>query len=303
MEEKKKSRLPIIAALIFFAVLAALYVYVFVLPGIDDTKNQGDVVRYAKVQDQAQAKCIVARNETVYSSGGPGSVSYYAAEGVKTRGGAKVADVYSPDGPRSFYINQTGFISYFLDGYESVFDPENFRSLDPDQIAELKDIVPKADKPAEVDADVPIYKYVASDSWYLIINVPDQNKGRYSQAQKITIELSDGSTFPAVITDIINGQQHQLAIASVSRYYEKFCELRTIEASIISSVTEGLIVPTSAITTNGENVGVYVLGLDGNYSFKTIEILMEKDQQTLIRDGGSVKLYDEVLKDARDFQP
>ncbi len=302
MEEKKKSRLPIIAALVFFAVLAGLYVYIFVLPGMDDPKIQGSVVRYAIVQDQAQAKCIVAREETVYTSGGPGSVSYYSAEGVKSRGGSKVADVYGTNSLHSFFTKKTGFISYYLDGYESVFEPSKLSSLDPDQIAELEDITPKADKPAEVNGDVPIYKFISSDTWYVIITVPDQSKGKYSQAQKITIRFPDGTELPAVISDIINGQKHQLAIASVNRYYEKFCQLRTVEADIISSVIEGLLLPTSAITTNGENVGVYVLGLDGDYSFKPIEILLEKDQETLIADGGSVKLYDEVLKDASNYQ-
>ncbi len=302
MEEKKKSRLPVIAALIFFVVLAGLYVYIYVLPGMDDSKNQGDVVRYAKVQDQAQAKCIAARSETVYSSGGPGSVSYYSAEGAKTRVGSKVADVYGPGGPRSFYTSSTGFISYYLDGYETYFAPESFGSLDPDELAELDDIIPKSDKPSAVEDDVPIYKFIGSDTWYLLIIVPAQDRGKYSPTQKITVELSDGVSLPAVITSVINGTRHQLAVASISRYYEKFCEIRTTEATIISSVIEGLVVPTSAVTTDGENVGVYVLGLDGEYSFKPIEILMERDQDTLISDGGSVKLYDEVLKDARNYQ-
>ena len=302
MEEKKKSRLPIIAALIFLVVLAGLYVYIYVLPGMDETKVKGDVVRYAKVQDQAQAKCIVARNETVYSSTISGSVSYYSGEGVKTRGGAKVADIYGAGGQQSFYTSQTGMISYYLDGYESVFDPSTLGSLNADEVAEMEDIIPKADKPADVDADVPIFKFIGSDTWYLVIIVPDQSKGKYSPTQKITVEMSDGTLLPAVINRVVNGQDHQLAIASISRYYEKFCQIRTIEASIITSETEGLLVPTSAITTNGENIGVYVLGLDGEYSFKTIEILMERDQDTLIADGGQVKLYDEVLRDASNYQ-
>ena len=49
-------------------------------------------------------------------------------------------------------------------------------------------------------------------------------------------------------------------------------------------------------------MGVYVLGLDSDYYFRPIEILISGENETLIADGGSVKLYDEVLTDARDYQ-
>ena len=75
-----------------------------------------------------------------------------------------------------------------------------------------------------------------------------------------------------------------------------------MQAKIISSETEGLLVPTDAITTNGENFGVYVMGLDGKYSLRTIEVLIEGETETLIASGGAVKLYDEVLKDARNYK-
>ena len=302
MEEKKKSRLPLIAALIFFLVLAGIYVYLYVLPGMDDTSTQSAVVRYAEVRDQAEANCIVARSETVYSSGGPGSVSYYAAEGTKTRVGTIIADVYGSSGRQSYYAPQTGFVSYYLDGYEKQFDPAAFASLDPDEIAELESITPESERPAEVDSDTAIFKFITSDTWYVLIIVPEERAGSYSPNQSITLQFSDGHEVPGVISSIVEGQSHQLAVASVSRYYDAFCTLRSAQVNVISSITEGLLVPTSAITTNGENWGVLVLGLDGEYSFKPIDILISGENETLISPDGQVKLYDEVLKDAKNYQ-
>ena len=302
MEEKKKSRLPIIAALIFFVVLAGIYVYLYVLPDMDDTKDQSTVVRYAKVQDQAVAKCIVARSETVYSSGGPGSVSYYAEEGTKIRVGTIIADAYGSSGRQSYYAPKTGFISYYLDGYEEMFDPSAFSSLDPDEVAQLDTITPKSEKPAAADSDVPIFKFIDSDTWYVLIIVPEEERDRFAPQQNVTLQFTEEASVPAVISLIVNGEKHQLAVASVSRYYDKFLSLRSAELTVISSVTEGLVVPTGAIATNGENMGVYVLGLDSDYYFRPIEILISGENETLIADGGSVNLYDEVLTDARDYQ-
>ena len=78
MEEKKKSRLPLIAIIVFVMVLVALYAYLYILPGIKDSRKESSVVYYVRVQDQKKSQCIVLRNEAAVSSGGAGSVSYFA---------------------------------------------------------------------------------------------------------------------------------------------------------------------------------------------------------------------------------
>ena len=302
MEEKKKSRLPVIVALAFVLVLAGLYIYLYIFPDIGGSRLRSVVVNFAQVQEQARARCIVARKETVFSSGGAGSVSYYIEEGHKTRVGILVADVYSGGQKKSFYTSATGTVSYFLDGQEAVFAPDKLAQLDPDEVADMDKITPESEKPKEVEEDTPIFKQVNSDIWYVVIVVTKDEKGSYKAGQEITVKFNDTDQVPATVTQIVDGKEHQLAIAKVTRYYDKFCQLRTVDATIITSVTDGLLVPSSALTTNGENVGVYVLGLDGKYSFKAVEILIEGDTDTLIADGGAVKQYDEVLKDARNYK-
>ena len=299
MEEKKKSRLPVFLIVVFILVLAALYVYLYILPDIDDSRIQSVIVRYAQVQEQAQAKCIVARDETVFTSGGAGSVSYYIDEGSKTRRGTKIADVYGTSRV-SITAPSTGTVSYYLDGLEEELSPSAFSQLDVDKIASMSKTEPKSEKHSEVTKDEPIFKLIKSDTWYVLIIIGEDQKDVYTQGQSITVRFEDGADLPAKIDSVLEGSKNRIAVASISRYYEKFAQLRSVDCTIVTSVTDGLLIPTTAITTNGENVGVYVLGLDGNYSFKAIEILIEGDTDTLIADGGPVKLYDEVLKDARD---
>ena len=300
MEENKKSRLPVFLIIVFILVLAGLYVYLYILPDIDDSRIQSVVVRYAQVQEQAQAKCIVARDETVYTSGGAGSVSYYIEEGAKTRKGTKIADIYG-ETKRNIIAGSTGTVSYYLDGLEETLSPSGFDALDVDEIASMKKTEPKVSKPSDVTKDEPLLKVVNSDTWYVLIIIDEENSNTYSEGQKITVKFSDGAELPANVIKILEGSKSRIAVASIFRYYDKSVQMRSVDCTVITRVTEGLLIPTTAITTNGENVGVYVLGLDGNYSFKAIEILIEGDTDTLIAEGGAVKLYDEVLKDARDY--
>ncbi len=301
MEENKKSRLPVILVIVFILVLAALYVYLYLLPQIRGSSTENYIVSYARIRESADLKCIVARNELVYTSGGAGSVTYYVEEGAKTRKTARIADVYSGN-KQSFYAQHTGFVTYFIDGYEEQFQPDSFESLDPDELAEIKDIVPKSEKPEKVEEDKALFKLIDSDTWYVLIIVPQERKREYSAGQSLTVEFSDGASVPSRVSYIKDGQKYQLVVTQITRWYDKQLQIRTTNAKIISSETEGLLIPSAAITTNGENFGVYVMGLDEKYTFKPIEVLIEGDTETLIASGGAVKLYDEVLKDARKYK-
>ena len=302
MEENKKSRLPVILVAVFVLLLVALYVYLYLIPEISGSMTETSVVSYARIQAQAKSKCILAREEGVTTSGGRGTVSYYVEEGAKTRKGTKVADVYSGGNKKSLTASSTGIISYYLDGYEDYFNPVSFAELSADEVAALDDIKPDEGKPASVDSNEPLFKQINANELYVIVIADISQKDVYNIGQSLTVEFDKDNSVPAEVIRINEGEKHMLVFAQVERYYEGFARQRTVTANIISSTTEGLLVPTAAITTNGENYGVLVLDTNGDYVFRSITILIEGPEETLIADGGAVKLYDEVLKDARDYQ-
>ena len=302
MEEKKKSRLPLIAIIIFVLVLAALYAYLYILPGIKDSRTERSVVYYTRIQDQKESMCVVLRKEQVVNSGGAGSVSYFAEEGVKARKRTKIADVYTGGERRSLTAPATGFLSFYLDGYEEMLDPDLFAELDITEIAGTKFADPEGNRPSDVDGDVPVFKIVSSDVWYVLIIEPLTSASEYSLGSSLSIVFPDGTAVPAVVDSFRDDGSYRAFLASVSRYYEKSPQIRSFTGKVISSVYEGLMVQTDSIATNGENIGVYVLGLDGEYSFRSIEIIKETPDGILIQDGGNVKQYDEVLNDARNYK-
>lgn len=301
MEEKKKSRLPLIAIILFVILLVALYAYLYILPGIKDSRTESSVVYYTRVQDQKKSQCIVLRKEEVVNSGGAGSISYFAEEGVKARKRTKIADVYSSDVRNSLTAPATGFLSFYLDGYEAELDPDLFPEMDITAIAGTKYEEPKNERPDSVDGDVPLFKIVSSDIWYVLIIEPLASASEYALGSSLSIELPDGTLVPAVVDSFREDGEYRAFLAAVSRYYDKSAQIRSFEGNVISSVYEGLMIPTDSIATNGENIGVYVIGLDGDYTFKPIEIITRTADGILIQDGGSVKQYDEVLNDARNY--
>ena len=302
MEENKRSRTPVILIIIFVLVLAALYAYLYLLPGISDSKSKTVVVNYATIQMFSENKCIVCRTEKVYRTEHAGSVSYYSKEGEKTRQGTMVADIYSAAGRESINAETTGIVSFFIDDYEEYFDPAEFETLDPDEVAKLGEITPKSVKRDEAESDDIVFKLVTSDVWHMIIMFRPEEKDQLKIGQSIIIELESGERFPAVISAVNENKNNVLFLADISTYYEKSAQIRSVEAKIIRTEKSGLLVPSSAITSNGENIGVYVLGVDGDYTFKDIEIIIETGEDTLIEEDGNVKLYDEVLKNAGSYK-
>ena len=302
MEEKKKSRLPLIAIICFVLVLVALYAYLYILPGIKDSRAESSVVYFARVQDQKKSRCVVLRKEEVVSSGGSGSVSYFVEEGVKARKRTKIADVYTGSQRNALTAPATGFVSYYLDGHEAELDPDMFGELDIAAIADAKYEEPVSSRPSSVDGDVPVFKIVSRDVWYVLVTEHLSSASEYALGSTLSVEFPDGTVVPGTVENFREDGEYRAFLISFIRYYDKSAQIRSFDGNVISSVYEGLLVPKDSLATNGENFGVYVLGLGGEYTFKAVEVITETPDGILIQDGGSVKQYDEVLNDARNYK-
>ncbi|MBR0130102.1 MAG: hypothetical protein IJM08_02205, partial [Firmicutes bacterium] len=110
------------------------------------------------------------------------------------------------------------------------------------------------------------------------------------------------------VTEYYDKDDHRLVIIRISRYYENFAKLRYTRLKLLTQNYEGLVVPNSAISwqeiqAEGESAsslkpGVYVQSINGEYSFKTIDIIVSTDSETLIKTDGNVRIYDEILRNA-----
>ena len=319
MKSKLGKSLKVVFWLLFAAACVALYIYIYVVPDISGALTQTAVLSYESRQLTADARCIVVRSEEVVKAQQAGSISYYAEENVKTRKGTKVVDVYPSGGTAAGYVlENTGVVSYYIDGYESYFTPEKLSDIDPAWALELE-AQPTNTVRTTTEANQALFKVVNSDSWYVALIMDAEGASKFAEGQKITVAFSDSSEdqVSAVIESVESKGNSWLIIAEAKRFYEPYLRIRTCDVKVISKTYSGLVVPLTAICSDAEgHEGVLVKQIDSSYDFVRIKVLTTSDDVAIVAqtsfsetDGAgetvevkTVKLYDEVLRNAEDRQ-
>jgi len=296
--ENKKKRWPVVVFIIFILVIAALYVYLYLIPDISGSLTETYTVIYGNVEKTDDARCIVAREEKVYTAPKTGSLSYYSKENEKTRKNFTVADVYSADVKESLKAETTGFVSYYLDGFENYFVPENLGSLNVDDYCDLE-ITPENTVRSETSIGEGVYKLITSNTWYLLLVVPESELNQYSINSSVKIKIDENTQVLATAYRFLGTGENRVVVCSTKDFYEDFAKLRTINVTVVTKSYSGLVVPKTAIATVDEKQGVYVLGIDEEYSFKEVQILTETEESVLVSEGESLRLYDEILRDSQ----
>ncbi|MCR4805050.1 MAG: hypothetical protein K5981_05290 [Clostridia bacterium] len=334
MKEKGKKTAGAAAIIVFLGICAALYVYIYVVPQVTGALTPTAIAQYGEMLTSNPADCIVFRSEKVALAEQSGQAGYYAGEGDKTRLGEKIADVYPAGGAaKSYYMETTGVVSYWYDGFEDVFRPDALDVFTPDvfddpSAAFGEEETEQADWPeprsvntAEKEKDDPLYKIVLGDMWYMALRIDSAYMDRYAMGAKISVDPGSG----AVDARVIRMTQYEdcwVVIAQTNRYYSSSCRLRRCSATIVTEDNTGLIIPTSArcfrMSEEGEmQEGVYVKNIRDEYHFCRISVLAEDTEKDLSLvaedtfferngDGETVtvytlSVYDEILRDGSEL--
>ncbi len=207
--------------------------------------------------------------------------------------------------PDSYISSSNGVISYYIDGYETEFTPENMELLSRDKVQNLNIEVLNVVRETTL-AKEPLFKVVDNKEWYAIFWVASENIVKYEKDHRATIKLPQGEV-AGTIYDIIDDDGKWLVILKFNKYYEKFDQIRKIDAEVITSNYSGLIIENESITTENGQPGVYVKDKNGEYVFKPVEIITSDGESSLVEvsyyytDNGATKvetvnIYDEILK-------
>lgn len=203
------------------------------------------------------------------------------------------------------YICQTnGVICYYIDGYESEFTPENMALLSREKVQTQTFDVQNVTRETTL-AKEPLYKVVDNKKWYAVFWVAPENIVKYEKGKKATLNLPLGQV-DGTIFEIVDDNGQWLVILEFNRYYEEFARVRKVDAEVVTSDYNGLIIRNESITTQDDQPGVYVRDKSGEYIFKPVKIITSDGEWSLVEvsyyytENGdkveTVNIYDEILK-------
>lgn len=207
--------------------------------------------------------------------------------------------------PENYISQSNGVISYYLDGYESEFTPENMALLSREKVQNLNIDVQNLARKTTLSRE-PLYKVVDNKKWYAVFWVAPENIVKYEKGHAATINLPLGPV-DGKIYDIVDDNGQWLVILEFNRYYEEFAKIRKVDAEVITSDYSGLIIRNESITSKDGQPGVYVKDKNGEYVYKPVKIITSDGEWSLVEvsyfytDDGAVKvdtvnIYDEILK-------
>lgn len=207
--------------------------------------------------------------------------------------------------PENYICRANGIISYYVDGFESEFTPENMALLSRDKVQGMNIDVQNVTRETTL-AGEPLYKIVDHKKWYAVFWVAPENIVKYEKGKKATINLPLGQV-NGTIYDILDDERRWLVILEFNRYYEEFARIRKVDAEVVTSDYSGLIIKNESITSKEGQPGVFVKDKSGDYIFKPVKIITSDGEWSLVEvsyfytDDGATKvdtvnIYDEILK-------
>jgi putative membrane fusion protein len=202
---------------------------------------------------------------------------------------------------------ETGVISYFIDGYETILNPLNMGVVDYQELKKQK--AQTTDLRAEKTIlGQPIYKIVDNSQWYLLAWVDKENLGDFKVGKSVGLKFSQG-TINGKIYKVIENDENVMIIFKIDEYVEDYHKMRNIDIEVTAINHEGLKIHSDCIIEKDGKKGVYVLDVSRFARFKPIKIVGQQEEFAIVqsnvfyeKDGEDVKtvetikLYDEIVR-------
>ncbi len=151
---------------------------------------------------------------------------------------------------KSIKAEQSGIVSYFIDGLESRFNFSNVHSLTKDDTT-IQSRIKDRDSENNVNETDEIFKIITSNKWYIAAYIPNDQIPNYSVGDTKNIFVERNGEFETLnvkVEDMAPGDDETFCLFSQTKYMTDFLEKRSIKIKTLSSVYTGLKVPTTAIS-------------------------------------------------------
>jgi len=322
MRKKTKSLI-----LVFLLLLVGLGISIYIIPQFSETLTRTSTIEYGKLEICDEGVCYIVRNEQVIAAPNSGTLAYYVSDAQKLKKNAKILDLTKVhvsdenaskrpcytikdklqgfmETKSSFVMESPGMVSFYADGYEAYFTPDRIKNLHYEEVSALDMPLVNLVREDTLKGE-PLYKISDCDHWYLITWVDVSSISTYAVDKRMTIKLPLGD-IRATVSDIYEDGDMYLIVFKTNRYYEGYALERKVEATIVTSETEGILIDNESITTKEGVVGVYVINKNGDYVFTPIKVLATDGLKSAVSSGSyydsegnyvdTVDIYDEILR-------
>lgn len=303
MKTKKNRKKILILA--YATAFIILLVIIYVVPRVLNIFVETYTAQYGVLEQSTESRYVAVRDENLYTADNSGQVTRAVSQGALMRRNAHIADV----GGISYYSQERGVISYYYDGLERVYTPQNMQSITESDSKTDKEENYQLKKCAEGNAEggSPIFKVVDNTAWYIVCWVDADEADSWAIGKEVTVEFEGSDQVKMEVYQCNSQGEKTQLILSCNRYYEKFDRIRMGECRIIKSSRSGIIIETDSITEEDGVTGVYVVSkkLDKT-SFVPVKILLTSGDETVVEknyfvneDGekvSTIENYDEILK-------
>ncbi len=321
-KDNKKSRFIVL----FFIAVFVLFIIIYVLPSVMGAFKRTYIAEYGSIQVSDKVSCYIVRDESVYFANRSGTIQYYLEEGTKVRKNTRILDISAGNAeyeetkyekildriqgqgitPGQYVSSDNGLVSYYLDGYEALFNPAGMKDLRKKQIKSLEMGLENVTRNTTL-ANEPLFKIVNNNVWYTVCWVDEADIVKYEKGKAVTLQLPLADV-SGTILDIIDDDGSYMVILKFNRYYEDLPRIRKVEANVITEDYKGLIIPNRCIASKDGKPGVYIKDVGGDSVFRPIKAITSDGENSLVENSyfyedtpeGAVRVktidvYDEIL--------
>jgi len=176
---------------------------------------------------------------------------------------------------------ESGIISFELDGLENIITPNDIDYFTAEQYLAFKEHQPLELDKENSNLDVPLFKIVVPDKWYIVSVIPHKNIF-YEQGDTLSLKI------PGLSEEVISAKVYKvdflkdstLVILEMIEGIESVIETRNIHVEIGISA-EGLMVPAKAIINKDSRTGVKI-ERNGDISFIEVKVKALEDEWAII---------------------
>lgn len=188
----------------------------------------------------------------------------------------------------------SGIVSYNIDGYEEILRPADFEKYTYDTL-DFKTIEENlADKSSNesTTGGNPIFKIIDDYTWYIALKIEDERILEFEEGQVFDIKLDDEVTALGRITAINENKSNGVMVIRFRDKLFEFYDNRLMDISLVKSKSNSFEIPSRSIIIKDGQAGVYINHIYGVVRFVPVLILYEDEENDITYvDRGNSKAY------------